>query len=893
MFIRYLKITLIFIPLIIFVNLFINYIKIIDKNLSLVHNISLLFDASNETKSEIMSILDFKYKAKNKDNINLNKIFLEIELSSLEKSKIDISKKPLEKKYFKAKVKFNENETPLNIEYRMRGKNHWHHRLEKPSLRLKLKRENPYKMMRHINLVSPEGRTTIENYYPDLLAKKIGLTAHHGELVELIINNKSYGIYHLISREDESMVRLNKRMPGPLLLGKNLDEKWKLNEFEIVNGKSINNSDEIFGEMIRLVNLKREKIDWNTINDFWLSVNLEQTAKFVALNNILGILHNDYFHNQEFYFDPTKGRIEPIISDAMALGTFLYPWGKRRFTLKTLLSSEKPNYQTSINQKTNPLLNIALLDPEFNSLRVNNLYQMLNGILSYENQSKFLNNIYSSIDNTVYKDRKKNYLTLRIGGWNPQRYSNLEYEIFKKNVFFYIKNRNNFIKTEIIKNDLKLKKVQIKEYPSKKFVQIMYKGYGGLLLKKNDTKPFIIIVPKTGKLKSIKSNNLKLYTGLKVEKNNNYQTNMKLGKDVFHSNQFDKDYQTYVLEIDEKNYSKKKIEELFTSLLTNEKIKNIVWEKEEILDSSKLEYNKHSLHIWNKDDLNSDKMVTLGPGSIEIKENLKIKKDQILNILPETTVLMHPGVSIYSKGKTIIDGTKGKITIKRKNQDEAWGVISINSEGSDGSVLKNLSISGGSSAIIENTKFSGMLSLFWNKNIIIQNIEVTNNQIGDDTIHFSNSKGIIKNLDVHKCFGDCIDFDYSRYELENLNINKSGNDGLDFMESTINGNNIRISDAMDKGISAGENSKINIKNVIINNSLIGVAVKDLSKVLLDNVDFYKNSVAIDVYRKNWRYKKEGEINLKNFKFSDNVLDISTINLNALKFDTNNLNIIKK
>ena len=64
------------------------------------------------------------------------------------------------------------------------------------------------------------------------------------------------------------MVRLNKRMPGPLLLGKNLDEKWKLNEFEIVNGQSINNSDEIFGEMIRLVNLKREKIDWNTINDF-------------------------------------------------------------------------------------------------------------------------------------------------------------------------------------------------------------------------------------------------------------------------------------------------------------------------------------------------------------------------------------------------------------------------------------------------------------------------------------------------------------------------------------------------------------------------------------------------------------------------------------------------
>ena len=32
------------------------------------------------------------------------------------------------------------NETPLNIEYRMRGKNHWHHRLEKPSLEIKTKK---------------------------------------------------------------------------------------------------------------------------------------------------------------------------------------------------------------------------------------------------------------------------------------------------------------------------------------------------------------------------------------------------------------------------------------------------------------------------------------------------------------------------------------------------------------------------------------------------------------------------------------------------------------------------------------------------------------------------------------------------------------------------------
>ena len=49
--------------------------------------------------------------------------------------------------------------------------------------------------------------------YPYLL-----LLFDHTSL-ELHINNVNYGVYHLHSREDESLVRINKRMPSPLLLG--------------------------------------------------------------------------------------------------------------------------------------------------------------------------------------------------------------------------------------------------------------------------------------------------------------------------------------------------------------------------------------------------------------------------------------------------------------------------------------------------------------------------------------------------------------------------------------------------------------------------------------------------------------------------------------------------
>ena len=890
MFIKYLKTLFILIPLIIFISFTFNFIKILDRNLSIFQNFSLVFEATNLTKSEVLSVLNFRYKSKNYNNQYIKKIFLELEPGSLEKSKLNIKENPDKKKYYNAILKIGTVGSPQKIEFRMRGLNHWHHRLEKPSLRLRLKKEDPYNMMQHINLISPEGRTIIENYYPDMIARKLGLVAHHGELIELIINDKSYGIYHLLTREDESMVRLNKRMPGSLLLGKYLNEIWNLDDFEIVSDQYIDDTKEIYQKMIGALNVNKENLSWNSMKKLWTIMNLDQTAKFIAINNILGIIHNDYFHNQEFYFDPTLGKVEPIISDAMSLGTILYPWGKRRFSVKTLISTEKPNFKISINQKTNPLLNLAILDPEFNSKRVNYLYKLINNDLSFQNQKKYLNNLYSSIDETVYRDNRKNYLTLRIGGWQPTKFSNLEYEIFKKNVFYFIKNRNTFIEKEIKKDDIVINFVNIKEYPSKKFIKIKYKGYGGLNFSNYQKNITSIIKPKNGMLQKISSDVIKLYGGLKIIDNKNYHTNMNLGEDVFHTKEYDADYQTYILEINENYFNKKNLESSFVNLITNESINNINWVENESLNISDVKYNKNSLHIWNKENLNYKDIFTIGPGLVELKENINIQEDQILKILPKTTILMHPNISIFSRGKTIVDGTNGNIEIKRQNEDMSWGVFAIVGKKTNGSIFKNVKISGGSTKIIENINFSGMVSFFWNEKIILNNLKVSDNQLGDDTMHFSNSKGQLTKLDVSNCFGDCIDFDYSQYKLKNLKISNSRNDGLDFMESKILGERIDIDNAKDKAISAGENSSVNLVKVNLTDCVTGVAVKDLSNVSFSDVSFNNNDTAIDIYRKNWRYQKEGKVNLKDFKFNNNIVDVSSISVDDLKFDLTGLTI---
>ena len=115
--------------------------------------------------------------------------------------------------------------------------------------------------MRHLNFSIPEGRTIIENYYADFLSKKL-IDRHYGEFIELYINKKNYGIYHMHSREDESLIRSIIECLVLLLLGQDLNEDvWDINDFEIVIIESISNRNEnIFEKMVDEIN--KSKNEW-------------------------------------------------------------------------------------------------------------------------------------------------------------------------------------------------------------------------------------------------------------------------------------------------------------------------------------------------------------------------------------------------------------------------------------------------------------------------------------------------------------------------------------------------------------------------------------------------------------------------------------------------------
>ena len=118
-------------------------------------------------------------------------------------------------------------------------------------------------------------------------------------------------------------------------------------------------------------------------------------------------------HNHLYYFDPSQGRIEPIISDVNGHGLLLYPSPRERFVLEY-----KPFVEVPLNGRNNPLLDIALRDPSFRHLRNKFLYEYLIKDGSFETQSKELQKIFNDIDPSVRRDRNKaSIIETFVGFW--------------------------------------------------------------------------------------------------------------------------------------------------------------------------------------------------------------------------------------------------------------------------------------------------------------------------------------------------------------------------------------------------------------------------------------------------------------------------------------------
>ena len=96
---------------------------------------------------------------------------------------------------------------------------------------------------------------------------------------------------------------------------------------------------------------------------------------------------------------------------------------------------------------------------------------------------------------------------------------------------------------------------------------------------------------------------------------------------------------------------------------------------------------------------------------------------------------------------------------------------------------------------------------------------------------------------------DGLDVDFSELEISQANIIESKNDCLDLSFGKYKLGKINLSNCGDKGLSVGEKSFVQLDNIKIKNSKIGVASKDSSITLLNNALLENLSTCLTAYNK--------------------------------------------
>ena len=173
------------------------------------------------------------------------------------------------------------------------------------------------------------------------------------------------------------------------------------------------------------------------------------------------------------------------------------------------------------------------------------------------------------------------------------------------------------------------------------------------------------------------------------------------------------------------------------------------------------------------------------------------------------------------------------------------------------------------SEIIRNDKnlLTGCITFY---NIEFTNVEIeATNQVCEDAVNLINATGNIDSIEISDSVSDGLDIDFSNVYVGNITIKNSSNDCLDLSGGQYVIRNINLEGCNDKGVSIGETSQVQIQNINIEETYVGIAVKDSSLLDVGNANIDTSNYCFAVYRK----KQE---------FGPSYLSIGKSNCNLIK-----------
>lgn len=180
-------------------------------------------------------------------------------------------------------------------------------------------------------------------------------------------------------------------------------------------------------------------------------------------------------------------------------------------------------------------------------------------------------------------------------------------------------------------------------------------------------------------------------------------------------------------------------------------------------------------------------------------------------------------------------------------------------------VLENVVFSHLNNFSFKGWELSGAVN-FYEADVKLKSVRFENNYC-EDALNIIRSKCDLDLIEFDATFGDAFDGDFVQGTVKNAVFSNIGNDAFDFSGSQLELTNCEIQSAGDKGISAGENSQLILKDIVISNVNIGIAAKDFSEVTGQGIHLNNCVYALLAFQKKPEYGP-AKLTLTNVNFKE-------------------------
>jgi len=249
------------------------------------------------------------------------------------------------------------------------------------------------------------------------------------------------------------------------------------------------------------------------------------------------------------------------------------------------------------------------------------------------------------------------------------------------------------------------------------------------------------------------------------------------------------------------------------------------------------------------------------PGEYNLTKTVILPIGISLKLEPGVSIQLGSDVGLLIRGDFIAIGGEEKITISAAEKSRPFASVAVLGSKPYPSkvILDNFYISGGGEGILDYVFFSGQMSIHF------ADVSVYRSQFSDSSSDDGlNIKYANITIDESKFIGnsgDQLDCDFCNGQLKKnyfegsakVKLIGDGTDGLD-----LSGSKLQVSDNIflnltDKAISIGEQSEVKLLKNSISYSNIGIAVKDGSIATLIENKFTNNQLDVTTYIKKKMY----------------------------------------